>query len=106
MAFPLDLAIVSDRSSCLVVLDAVDRLSGDQLHTLYAASNASRRALDPQQEHFGQRVKSREFVPTGEKPGVSISPQLEEVGVIASDTKQSNEPRKEGWIASSLRSSQ
>jgi hypothetical protein len=56
MAFPLDVLVV------LIVLDAIDRLSGDQLHTLCAALNASRRALDPQQEHFGKSVKCRKLV--------------------------------------------
>jgi hypothetical protein len=46
----------------LVVLDAVDRLSGDQLHMLCAALNASRATLDPQQEHFGKSVKCRKLV--------------------------------------------
>jgi hypothetical protein len=56
MAFPLDVLVV------LIVLDAIDRLSGDQLHRLCAALNASRRAPDPQQEHFGKSAKCRKLV--------------------------------------------
>jgi hypothetical protein len=60
-------------------------------HTLYATSNASRRALDPQQEHSGKRAKCRELVPTGEKSGVSISPQLEEAFKVLDDTQGSSD---------------
>jgi hypothetical protein len=51
----------------VIVVDAVDRLSGDQLHTLCAAWNASRRARNPQREHFGKPVNCRKLVASPSK---------------------------------------
>jgi hypothetical protein len=50
MVLPLDLVVA------VAVVDAVGRLSGDQLHSLCAAWNASRRARIPQREHSGKSV--------------------------------------------------
>jgi hypothetical protein len=51
MAFPSDLVVA------VIVVDAADRLSGDQLHALRAELNASRRARNPQREHFSKAGK-------------------------------------------------
>jgi hypothetical protein len=60
MAFPL--GMIFGVIVVVVVLNAIDRLSGDQLPTLCAALNASRRARNPQPEHFGKSVKCRKLV--------------------------------------------
>src|SRR5882672_6258374 len=70
MAFPLGLVVV------VAAVDAIDRLSGDQLHTLCAALNASRRARNPQPEHFGKSVKCRKLVASVAKSAKLSLPQL------------------------------
>jgi len=60
----------------VAVVDAIDRLSSDQLHTLCAALNASRRARIPQWEHFGKGVNCRKLVASPSKSDKLSLPQL------------------------------